>query len=192
MQVSIDLTQILLILIAIFLLTLIIIAVVTLVSKKKPDYTQASRQPEKTPVVPDDDRLPDTVLGNPVVNQLMNPQNATASGDTQMLPGMQNAVRPKHRVTIFYNSGATEKRMEMSSSRLSIGRASNNDISIPTDNFLGRNHAELVWIGDNLLIRNIDAKNGSFINGRRIDKQAEIMHSCDLKVGATHMKLEWA
>ncbi|MDR1536804.1 MAG: FHA domain-containing protein [Clostridiales bacterium] len=96
----------------------------------------------------------------------------------------------KRRIFITYYSGTAEKTVEMSAGTLTIGRDPSNDIVVASDAYLGRNHAMLFWKDSSLILKNVDAKNGSFINGRRVDIQTTITESCILKLGATIIRIK--
>jgi serine/threonine-protein kinase len=51
-----------------------------------------------------------------------------------------------------------------------IGRASNCDLALP-DRGVSRHHANLVVSGERVVLRDNNAKNGTFVNGRRIEQQ---------------------
>lgn len=53
---------------------------------------------------------------------------------------------------------------------LTIGRATDNDIALVNEFMLSRHHAEIVQRGDQLVIRDLDSANGTWIDGRRVSE----------------------
>ena len=56
-----------------------------------------------------------------------------------------------------------------------IGRAENNSIFVPSKN-LSRRHAEIEVRGDQVVVRDLESKNGTFVNGQRVQ-------SCEISEG---------
>jgi len=110
---------------------------------------------------------------------------------TRYLPDeIDYCVNRKHAV-IRYFIGTTEKSAEMTSGSLSFGREPANDITISGDPYLGRRHAVISWENDSLIISNIEAKNGTMVNGKRIDQVGVIQGNSEIKMGSTLFKLEF-
>ncbi|PWB77100.1 MAG: hypothetical protein C3F15_03935 [Holophagae bacterium] len=62
---------------------------------------------------------------------------------------------------------------EVGSEELVIGRSSKCDLSIP-DRFLSRRHARLHREAESWLIEDLGSRNGTFVNGRRVDRPQAI------------------
>lgn len=68
---------------------------------------------------------------------------------------------------IIYSLNEEEKRYLIEKERVTLGRLSDNDIPVP-DSTVSRYHAEIVKIGDGYVLRDLDSKNGTFVNSERI------------------------
>jgi len=72
---------------------------------------------------------------------------------------------------------------------LVIGRSTKCDVSIP-DRFLSRRHARLYRQGeDSWLVEDLGSRNGTFVNGRRIDGPVEVHPGDVLTISASLVKL---
>ncbi len=71
------------------------------------------------------------------------------------------------RYSIIYVLNGEEKRHVIEKEKITIGRLSDNDISIP-DSTVSRYHAEIVKFGDSFVLRDLDSKNGSYVNSERV------------------------
>jgi serine phosphatase RsbU (regulator of sigma subunit) len=60
------------------------------------------------------------------------------------------------------------------SDSLVIGRASSSDVPV-LDRFLSRHHARLYQEGDDLWVEDLGSRNGTFVNGHRIDKPTRVL-----------------
>jgi len=70
--------------------------------------------------------------------------------------------------------------------KISIGRSSDIDISVP-DPFCSGNHA-FFYTGDHgFMIRNNQSKNGTFVNGKRILNESELKKGDEILVGTTRI-----
>ena len=67
---------------------------------------------------------------------------------------------------------------------ITIGRSSNNDEKI-NDPYVGRHHCQIIYDNGQFRIVNIDAKNGTYVNGNKINGEM-ILSSADIvKIGNT-------
>jgi pSer/pThr/pTyr-binding forkhead associated (FHA) protein len=60
-----------------------------------------------------------------------------------------------------------------------IGRIGNVDIAVPNDSYMSRKHAVLTIGKGDCFIRDINSKNGSLVNGRRISTSPEKIYPGD-------------
>jgi hypothetical protein len=111
--------------------------------------------------------------------------------ETQMLDTPMSSSYKHERVIISYSVGNVLKMFEMTSDSIKIGRDSVCDICITSDIYLGREHCQLRWEGDILVLQNINAKNGTSINGMRIDNSARITAGCEIKLGSSLLSLQF-
>ncbi len=67
-------------------------------------------------------------------------------------------------------NGETLKKIRFEGTRLLIGRAEHNDVSI-SSKFISRHHALLVRHGSSTLLMDLNSANGTFVNSRRVSNQ---------------------
>jgi len=68
-----------------------------------------------------------------------------------------------------------------------IGRNTNNDITVG-DRWISREHCEL-YFGNELLVRDLGSKHGTFVNGKSIDGPVSLKVGDKLTVGMTEFQL---
>ena len=67
---------------------------------------------------------------------------------------------------------------------IQIGRDTNNDV-IVQDAFVGRKHLQLKIEGDKVAVKDLDSKNGTYVNGMRINGEVALHPGDVLKIGKT-------
>jgi phosphoserine phosphatase RsbU/P len=72
---------------------------------------------------------------------------------------------PEIRIT---SSDGAIRRIPLAKPRLVIGRSRDSDICLP-DQWLSRQHAEIVREGEGFLLRDLGSKNGTLLNGRPLE-----------------------
>ena len=70
---------------------------------------------------------------------------------------------------------------------LRIGRALDSDLRIEHPS-VSRHHAQLTAHGDGWRLRDLDSKNGSFADGRRVEGEASFAEACWLRFGDVHVE----
>ena len=71
---------------------------------------------------------------------------------------------------------------------LTIGRAGDNDFQLG-DDFTSSTHARLFRRGSEWFIEDMDSRNGTFVNGTRIDQPERVSVGTDIKMGRTIVRL---
>jgi len=72
-----------------------------------------------------------------------------------------------HEILIQTVDGATEKVL-LQGDRLAVGRSRDNDFHCPDDASLSRRHMVLERKGEEWVVRDLESKNGTYLNGARI------------------------
>ena len=73
--------------------------------------------------------------------------------------------------------------------RVTVGRGAAADVSLPWDSEVSRVHAELLRLGDDWAV--VDdgiSRNGTFVNGDRIEHRRRLLDGDDLRVGDTSLR----
>jgi DNA-binding CsgD family transcriptional regulator len=71
--------------------------------------------------------------------------------------------------------------------RLTLGADPANDLPLPADPTLSRLHAALERYGAGWCVRDLDSRNGTFVNGQRIWRERPLRPRDELRVGATRL-----
>jgi pSer/pThr/pTyr-binding forkhead associated (FHA) protein len=71
--------------------------------------------------------------------------------------------------------------------RVTLGTDPANDLALPADPTLSRLHAVLERYGAGWCVRDLDSRNGTFVNGRRILAERPLRPGDELRVGATRL-----
>jgi pSer/pThr/pTyr-binding forkhead associated (FHA) protein len=69
--------------------------------------------------------------------------------------------------------------------QFSVGRHEGNDLVIPFDTHVSRNHAIIVLKGDGLLLGDLDSHNGTYVQDRRVEDVSRIETGQLLRIGQT-------
>jgi serine phosphatase RsbU (regulator of sigma subunit) len=79
--------------------------------------------------------------------------------------------------------------MELNAGQLTLGRALDNDLSYPEDFGLSRHHLVLQRVGGQWLVRDLDSKNGTLLNGEKVSG-ARQLRAGD-RIAASRIVLAW-
>jgi DNA-binding CsgD family transcriptional regulator len=71
--------------------------------------------------------------------------------------------------------------------RLTLGTDAANDLVLPADSTLSRLHAVLERYGAGWCVRDLDSRNGTFVNGQRVWRERPLRSGDELRVGATRL-----
>jgi DNA-binding CsgD family transcriptional regulator len=71
--------------------------------------------------------------------------------------------------------------------RLTLGTDAANDLVLPADPTLSRLHAVLERYGAGWCVRDLDSRNGTFVNGQRVWRERPLRPGDELRVGATRL-----
>ncbi len=93
------------------------------------------------------------------------------------------------RITIT-QPGQPPRQLDLSRSRLIIGRRSTSDIAL-NDLSVSRRHAELRWVDGRWLVRDLGSSGGTFVDGRKLTPQQSVpwLPSQTLRIGV--YSLHW-
>ncbi len=80
------------------------------------------------------------------------------------------------------------RTVPLSAGKLSLGRSSTNELCYPDDSGLSRQHLVFELAGDALVVRDLDSKNGTQVNGVRI-KGTHVLQAGD-RVTAGHLTIQ--
>ena len=79
---------------------------------------------------------------------------------------------------------------DLSSSAVTIGRASQNTVSIDGDEFASARHARIEPRRDGVWVSDVGSTNGTFVNGVRIDRPRKLVSGDVVRAGETELRFE--
>src|ERR1700684_3618548 len=94
------------------------------------------------------------------------------------------------RELIIRNIDGKNVTVPLDRDRITLGRSSANELCYPDDAGLCRQHLALTRNGDNWQVEDLGSKNGTVVNGKRID-QPTIFREGD-RISAGHLTIEFA
>jgi pSer/pThr/pTyr-binding forkhead associated (FHA) protein len=89
---------------------------------------------------------------------------------------------------VLLSEGLTGRTYELKAEKTTVGRVEDNIFQIP-DGSISSHHCEIVLRGNEVLVRDLNSTNGSFINGDRIT-EAVLKPGHILRLGMVEMRLE--
>ena len=122
----------------------------------------------------------------PQESMILAPQQAAAAG---LIP--QPAALELGRLVVI--SGPTFQDGEvfvLDSHPLTIGRAVNNDVSMPDDEYASGRHARFEPRRDGIWVEDIGSTNGTFVNGIRLTRERKLTPGDVIRVGETDLRFE--
>jgi FHA domain-containing protein len=85
---------------------------------------------------------------------------------------------------------ADGEEFELNSSQLTIGRGSQNDIAIATDEYASARHARFEPRQDGVWVQDLGSTNGTFLNGTRLDRPRRLTRGDVVRVGETDLRYD--
>jgi hypothetical protein len=122
----------------------------------------------------------------PQESMILAPQQAAAAG---LLP--QPTARELGRLIVVasptFDDGET---FVLDSHPLTVGRAVNNDVSMPDDEYASGRHARFEPRRDGVYVEDIGSTNGTYVNGIRLTRERKLTPGDVIRVGATDLRFE--
>jgi DNA-binding CsgD family transcriptional regulator len=84
-------------------------------------------------------------------------------------------------------TSAGRELVPLGAGRLTLGADPANDLALPADPTLSRLHAVLERYGVGWSVRDLDSRNGTFVNGQRVWGERPLHPGDELRVGATRL-----
>jgi predicted component of type VI protein secretion system len=72
--------------------------------------------------------------------------------------------------------------------RVTVGTDAANDLALPADATLSRLHAVFERYPSGWCVRDLDSRNGTFVNGQRIRLERPLRHGDEVRVGASRLR----
>ena len=118
-----------------------------------------------------------------VVLELRSPALAGAPGAQ---PAAAGAKQTKRGATLKILEPAARKGETYPlTDELTVGRGGGCAVVIPDDQFVSTVHARLFRRGDDLFVEDLGSRNGTFVNGARVDSPTKLKRGDRVQVGET-------
>jgi hypothetical protein len=122
----------------------------------------------------------------PQESMILAPQQAAAAG---LIP--QPAARELGRLVVISSPTFQDGEIfTLDSHPLTIGRAVNNDVSMPDDEYASGRHARFEPRRDGVYVEDIGSTNGTFVNGIRLTRERKLTPGDMIRVGETDLRFE--
>jgi predicted component of type VI protein secretion system len=90
---------------------------------------------------------------------------------------------------VVLSEGLTGKSCELKAERTTVGRMDDNTFQIP-EGSVSSHHCE-VWLrGKDVVVKDLNSTNGTFVNGERVATEAHVKPGQILRLGQIEMRLE--
>ena len=77
--------------------------------------------------------------------------------------------------------------VSLEAARITVGRSSTNDVVLASDTKTSRLHAVLERLPAGWCVRDLSSRNGTFVNGARIDRDRPLVPGDEIQVGSTRL-----
>jgi pSer/pThr/pTyr-binding forkhead associated (FHA) protein len=116
---------------------------------------------------------------------ILAPQQAAAAG--LLAP----AAREHGRLVVLESPALEEGEVvALTSHPVTVGRGSNNDVPLPSDEYASTRHARFEPRRDGVWIEDIGSTNGTFVNGIRLTRERKLAAGDVVRVGETDLRFE--
>jgi hypothetical protein len=122
----------------------------------------------------------------PQESMILGPQQAAAAG---LIP--QPAALGLGRLVVVSSPTFQDGEFfTLDSHPLTVGRAVNNDVSMPDDEYASGRHARFEPRRDGVWVEDIGSTNGTFVNGIRLTRERRLTPGDVVRVGETDLRFE--
>jgi len=90
---------------------------------------------------------------------------------------------------VILSEGLTGKAHELKVERTTIGRVEDNAFQIPEAS-VSSHHCEILLRGSDIVLRDLNSTNGTFINGQQLTGEAVLKSGQIIRLGQVEMRLE--
>lgn len=92
---------------------------------------------------------------------------------------------------VILSEGMTGKAHELTLDKTTVGRVDDNTFPIPEPS-VSSHHAEILLRGGEVVVRDLNSTNGTFINGHQVSGEGVVKPGQILRLGQVEMRLEAA
>ena len=100
------------------------------------------------------------------------------------------AVNPGRLVVVQSQVLKVGEEFGLDASPLTVGRGTQNDVSIDGDEFASARHVRVEPRRDGVWVSDVGSTNGTYVNGVRIDRPRKLVQGDVVRVGETELRFE--
>jgi pSer/pThr/pTyr-binding forkhead associated (FHA) protein len=100
------------------------------------------------------------------------------------------AINPGRLVVVQSQVLKVGEEFGLDASPLTVGRGTQNDVSIDGDEFASARHVRVEPRRDGVWVSDVGSTNGTYVNGVRIDKPRKLAQGDVVRVGETELRFE--
>ena len=93
-----------------------------------------------------------------------------------------------HLVVVSSPELQVGEEITLDSHPLTIGRAGNNDVPLPSDEYASGRHARVEPRHDGVWVQDVGSTNGTFVNGIRLTRERRLAPGDVVRVGETDLE----
>ncbi len=90
---------------------------------------------------------------------------------------------------VVLNEGLTGQSFELKAEKTTIGRVEDNNFALPVGS-VSSHHCEVLLRGKEVVVKDLNSTNGTFINGQQVTKEAVLAPGQTLRLGQVEIRLE--
>jgi len=90
---------------------------------------------------------------------------------------------------VFIDKNFAGQVYELMLEKTTVGRGDQNTLVI-RDSSLSSTHCEILMYGSEIIVRDLDSSNGTFVNGGRLNKQSQVKSGETIRFGSIEARLE--
>jgi pSer/pThr/pTyr-binding forkhead associated (FHA) protein len=90
---------------------------------------------------------------------------------------------------VVLNEGLAGQSFELKSDKTTVGRVEDNHFQLPVGS-VSSHHCEILLQGSEVVVRDLNSTNGTFINGQQVTKEGVLKPGQTLKLGQVEIRLE--
>ncbi len=100
------------------------------------------------------------------------------------------AAQPGRLTVVKSDAVAVGREIVLDSASVTVGRSPQNDVALDGDDFASARHARFDPRADGAWVQDVGSTNGTFVNGRRIDRPRKLSPGDVVRVGGTDLRYD--
>jgi predicted component of type VI protein secretion system len=90
---------------------------------------------------------------------------------------------------VVLNEGLTGQSFELKSEKTTVGRVEDNSFRLEVGS-VSSHHCEILLRGDEVVVKDLNSTNGTFVNGQQVTKEAVLKPGQTLRLGQVEIRLD--